>query len=187
MYCHYWPRIAQDENQGQTITKTLELTALCALASWWAAAFCYCNCLKSQCWPSLWLHLVGPWLLSHLIFQALLHECSGVSATRCGCNGVGAVAWKRQCACCSWTWLSEYGTNVAVCTQHMVAKMFFTNVEPLGDVWMSGLWAFLFKNSSNRSMLESNLHDVIPCNACNKAENISNYNKSRRYFRWCWQ
>ena len=37
------------------------------------------------------------------------------------------------------------------------------------------------KNSLDQDMLESNLLDAIPCDV--KAENISNCNKSRIYFR----
>ena len=41
--------------------------------------------------------------------------------------------------------------------------MFFTNVEALGDAWISKLLALLFTNPSDRYMLGNNLLDEIPC------------------------
>ena len=31
------------------------------------------------------------------------------------------------------SWLSKWGANLVVCIPHVVEKMFFTNVEALGD------------------------------------------------------
>ena len=58
-------------------------------------------------------------------------------------------------------WLSKCGANVVACIQRVVAKIFFTNFEALGDIRISKFFAPLFKNSLDPYMLRSNLFDTL--------------------------
>ena len=87
---------------------------------------------------------------SILWFLQLVSQCSGVSATRCGCNWVGVVAWKRH----SWMLLREcefeHCNVVAACTPHVVAKTPPSEVAALFDWTLSRQCQTLFPWTGRR-------------------------------------
>ena len=70
-------------------------------------------------------------------------ERGSMNAAHNECNGVNADIAIAQ------RWLSKCSANSVVCIPHVVAKMFFMNVEALGDARISRLDT-LFKNSSDQ-------------------------------------
>ena len=112
-------------------------------------------------------------------------ECSGLKKVALVLLRWNATAWMRTLQSRK-RWLSKCGANLGTWIQHVVAKMFFTNVEALGDhddhdAWISRLLALLIRNSKDQYMVGNDQLDAIPCDV--KAENISNCYKSKIYFR----